>query len=334
MELAQLLHERITREGAITVAEYMELCNTHYYATRDPFGTGGDFTTAPEISQIFGEMIGIWIAQQWLEAGSPHALLCEAGPGRGTLMRDMLRATRHVPQFHAHIRIRLIESSPVLQAIQRRTLKEMHPDLGWSSEVATLPSLPMFFVANEFFDALPVHQFFADGAERTITLRDEKLCWHDHAPVAREASPASCMFLRQIATHIRNHGGAGLIVDYGYTYLPEDANRDTLQAVRRHAYADPLIAPGEADLTAHVDFSTLAQEARVAGVQAWQAQTQGTFLRRMGAELRAAALCKTLTPEQCATMLQGLERLVSPREMGELFKVLALTSSLEKPPAF
>lgn len=336
----------------------MEVCNTHYYATRDPFGTSGDFTTAPEISQIFGELVGAWLADTWAKLGSPKAVLCEIGPGRGTLMKDILRATRNVPQFHASLRVRMIETSPTLTALQRKTLSGAHADIEWKTSLDDLPSLPLLLVANEFFDALPIHQFLQSGEERSIGLKDDAFCWLQEGAVVRETSPASLAVMQAIATHIKAHAGAALVADYGYDTRhcePEakqsslakrttgrldrfvanaprdDENRDTLQALKNHAFHNPLETPGEADLTAHVDFGALQQQAQ--GLQTHYT-TQGEFLRRLGAELRAATLCKQATPEQQKAILSGLERIVAPSQMGELFKVLAVTSILEKPAGF
>lgn len=335
-DLLQKLRERINTEGAISVAGYMELCNAHYYATRDPFGAKGDFTTAPEISQIFGELIGAWLADCWQKLGSPKALLCEAGPGRGTLMKDILRATRNVQGFHDSIRIRLIETSPVLQALQKKTLHTSHPDIAWQHAFAGLPSLPLLFVANEFFDALPVHQHMANGSERMIQWKDNALVWAQEGTPVSESSPASVAIMKDIATHLKAHGGAALVIDYGYLSTFSSPNRregdnyDTLQALRGHEYTDPLAQPGEADLTAHVDFSALMQAASPVPAHF---TTQGEFLRRLGAELRATALCRNASQEQQTAILSGLERLVSPAQMGTLFKVLAVTS-LENPAGF
>lgn len=336
------------------MADYMEACNTHYYATRDPFGTQGDFTTAPEISQIFGELIGAWLASAWQQLGNPKAVLCEVGPGRGTLMKDILRATRNVPQFHASIRVRMIETSPTLTALQRKTLNNAHGDIEWKTSLDDLPSLPLLLVANEFFDALPIHQFLQNGEERRIGLKEDTFCWLQEGAVTREASPASLAVMQVIARHIKTHSGAALVVDYGYdtrhrepeakqssftdkldrvvANAPRDnGNRDTLQALKNHQFVDILSTPGEADLTAHVDFGALQQQA--VGLRTHYT-TQGEFLRRLGAELRAATLCKNASSEQQKTILSGLERIVAPSQMGELFKVLAITSSLDKPAGF
>lgn len=312
----------------------MDLCNTHYYGTRDPFGSRGDFTTAPEISQIFGELIGAWLADCWLRLGSPKAVLCEMGPGRGTLMKDILRATKHVPHFHASLRVRMIETSPVLQAIQKKTLSGAHSDIEWKSAFEDMPSLPLLLVANEFFDALPIHQFLNGDVERTIGMKDGNLHWIQEGEVKLENSPASLAIMKQLAAHISIHKGTALIIDYGYENQPgyeTSEGADTLQALKDHAYADPLKVPGEADLTAHVDFGALKEAAQGLSTHL---TTQGDFLRRLGAELRATALCRNAPQEQQKTILSGLERLMSSEQMGTIFKVLAVTSSLENPPGF
>lgn len=307
----------------------MELCNQHYYATRDPFGTRGDFTTAPEISQIFGELIGAWLAQQWLQLGSPKAVLCELGPGRGTLMKDILRATRNVLQFHASILIRMVETSPVLQALQKQTLQGSHPDIAWKTTLDDLPSLPLMLVANEFFDALPIRQFVGDE-ERNVIHLNGQLTFSPQGEVTREDSPASAAVMQQILTALHQQGGTALLIDYGYN---GGQQKDTLQAVRQHAFCDPLTHLGEVDLTAHVDFAALTAQAQATGLQTAYT-TQGDFLRRLGAELRATALCRSASESQRHQILSSLERLLSPEQMGALFKVLAITSSLENPIGF
>lgn len=325
MSALEQLRTRIAIEGSINVADYIEICNTHYYATRDPLGAAGDFTTAPEISQIFGELLGAWLAEQWLNIGSPQAVLCEPGGGRGTLMHDLLRATRHVPQFHERITLYMVETSPVLRKRQQETLKQAHPTIQWHDDFEALPSLPLLLVANEFFDALPVQQFLQNGAERKIALTQDALHWCDETAVAEEKSPASIIVMQKIAAHMKRYGGAAIIADYGYEHsaLAQATNRDTLQALRQHKTVSVLEHPGEADLTAHVDFSALAGVASKAGLAA-HITTQGDFLRRAGAELRAATLCKQASQATQEAILSGLERLVSPQHMGTLFKVMTL----------
>lgn len=334
MTLARELIAHIASNGPLTVAEYIARCNAHYYATRDPLGMQGDFTTAPEISQIFGELVGAWVADQWQKTGAPQALLCEAGPGRGTLMKDALRATWHVKGFHDAVAIRLIETSPQLRAKQQETLLNAHPLIHWAETFDELPPLPLFFIANEFFDALPTEQYVREKLELTQRRVDHdgtNFVFKPPGEVVRETSDVSCVIMRKLAAHIHRHGGAALIVDYGYDGVEQT---DTLQAVKKHGYADPLQTPGEADLTTHVDFAALIQTARQSGAHAFGAVTQGTFLKRLGAELRATALCRQADPEQQKAILSGLERIAGPHEMGELFKVIAVTSSHDKPAGF
>jgi len=312
----------------------MALCNAHYYGTRDPLGMQGDFTTSPEISQIFGELIGAWMSDTWERAGSPRGLLCELGPGRGTLMKDALRATHRHKPFHDNIAIRMIETSPHLRAVQQEHLSAAYPRISWHDTLESLPPLPLFLIANEFFDALPVHQYIrirGTEEERKIDYREGSFCWADNGEVIREASPDSIAIVKQIAAHIKVYGGAALIIDYGYV---NGSHGDTLQAVRHHAFTDVLRSPGEADLTAHVDFKALKDAAEKERVQVWGPTEQGVFLKRLGGELRAAALCENAPLESRNIILSGLERLVAPHQMGELFKVLAITSTLDKPAGF
>jgi NADH dehydrogenase [ubiquinone] 1 alpha subcomplex assembly factor 7 len=325
----------IKASGPLTVAQYMERCNTHYYATHEPFGAQGDFVTAPEISQIFGELAGAWLADQWQQLGKPKAVLCEPGPGRGTLMKDALRATRGLPSFHDAIRLEMVETSERLRHIQQETLRDTHPRITWAESVDDLPPLPLLLIANEFFDALPVEQYVRAGlgeTQRTIGHEDKSLVWVSEGAVIREASPASVSIMAQLAAHIRKCGGAALIIDYGYA---GGTHQDTLQAVRKHLTADILAEPGDADLTAHVDFGALAEIARNCGACVHGPVEQGLFLKRLGAELRATALCKSAaTAGQRDAILSGLERLVAPHAMGELFKVMAVTSLADKPAGF
>ncbi len=315
----------------MTVAEYMRRCAAHYYAARDPLGAHGDFTTAPEISQIFGELIGAWLAHAWRQLGAPASVaLCELGPGRGTLMRDALRATRGVAGFHDALHLRMVETSPLLRTRQQELLADAHPRIVWQERLEPLPPLPLLLIANEFFDALPVRQYIG-RRERRIALAGDRLIWQPEGGVTRETSPDSTALMARIARHITAYAGAALVVDYGYSAA---AQADTLQAMRGHAYADPLERPGEADLTAHVDFTALMRTAATAGAQAWGPAGQGDFLQRLGAGWRTAALCRQASPGQRNVLLSGLERLVAPHHMGELFKVMAVTSMLDSPAGF
>ena len=344
--LARLLAERIRETGPITVADYMAECLLHpvhgYYTTRDPFGTAGDFTTAPEISQMFGELLGLALAQSWLDRGSPTPFtLAELGPGRGTLMADILRATRGVPGFHAAAQVVLVEASPVLRQKQQKTISR-GDDLGlrWIEAAGDLPEQPLFLVANEFFDALPIHQYqFVKGGwhERLIGLQDGALAFglaegptlpgtmamrqHEEGMVIEENRIGRFM-MRQVHHRLYHHGGVALVIDYG----DWRSRGYTLQALRRHAFEDPLAHPGEADLTAHVDFEPLAEN------QHHFYTTQGTFLTRLGIDARAERLAQSLTGERLESHRAAHRRLTHPEEMGSLFKVLAVTSAGAPPP--
>ncbi len=336
--LSQSLAARIRVSGPITVAEFMAEALMHptfgYYATRDPFGVAGDFTTAPEISQMFGELVGLCLAQTWIDQGSPRGVvLAEFGPGRGTLMADLLRATVRVPGFHAAISVHLIEASPKLRQVQASRV----PSATWHPDFRTLPEGPLLLVANEFLDALPIRQFVRAGPswrERTIGLVDGRLAFGlaPPAPVAAlanrltdtrdgdlvEVCPALTPIVSEIGRRVAAHGGAAIFVDYGgWRSLG-----DTLQAMKNHAFADPLDSPGEADLTAHVDFEAIAQCAPPARSTAMV--TQGAFLRALGIEARAAVLGRNLTGEALKSHLAALDRLTDPGQMGHLFKAMGL----------
>ncbi|WP_420833430.1 class I SAM-dependent methyltransferase [Sphingomonas pollutisoli] len=331
--LADRLARAITLAGPIPIAQFMAAANAHYYATRDPLGAGGDFTTAPEISQMFGELIGLWAADLWDSAGRPHAAWVECGPGRGTLTADALRAAAKAgfaPPVH------FVETSPVLRAEQARRVE----GATWHDDVTTLPDgVPLIVVANEFFDALPIRQLVraADGwAERFVACQDTLFlpvagkpvpaeiipaALRDAAPGSIiETSPASVAIFRALARRIAQQGGAMLTVDYGYE---GPAIGDTLQAVRGHAYANPFESPGENDLTAHVDFATLAAAAMKEGARPSPVVTQGAFLRALGIDARAAALAKG-APARARDIVADRDRLTI--EMGALFKALAVTA--------
>ncbi len=340
MSLAEVLVARIRNTGPISLADYMAECLGHptlgYYTTRDPLGAKGDFTTAPEISQMFGELIGLALAQGWLDQGAPAPVtLAELGPGRGTLMADALRATRGVPGFHDALRLHLVETSPALRRKQRDALEGFN--VTHHQTIATLPDAPLLLIANEFFDALPIRQFVRTGAvwrERVVGLQDGSLALGLSDPVDPpelghrrdvpedrlvEICPAAPAIMGEIDARIATHGGAALIVDYGgWRSLG-----DTLQAVKGHEYDDPLAHPGDADLTAHVDFEALA--AAAPRLTATPLTPQGVFLERLGITLRAQTIAKGLTGEALATHIAGHRRLTHPDEMGNLFKVLGLT---------
>jgi SAM-dependent MidA family methyltransferase len=318
--LEEKLRRRIAAEGPIPVFDYMAEANAHYYATRDPLGAAGDFTTAPEISQMFGELVGLWLADLWLRSGRPAgAHYVEFGPGRGTLAADALRAMKAAgltPDVH------FIETSPIL----RRAQADRVPDAAWHETLASLPKDgPLLVVANEFFDALPVCQFDAQERERLVDWRDGRFV--ATAEVETETSPASRAIAADLSRRLVARGGAALIVDYGHD---RPGRGDTLQAVFRHAYADPFEAPGERDLTAHVDFSALAAAAE--GVRVWGPVPQGDWLDAMGLPLRAAALARA-APARTEEIEAARHRLAAPSQMGRLFKVLAFSAPQWPEPA-
>lgn len=349
--LADHIAARIKAGGPLSLADYMADCLLHpvlgYYSRRDPLGAAGDFTTAPEISQMFGELIGLCLAQSWLDQGAPAPfMLAEAGPGRGTLMADILRATRGVPGFHAGLELHLVEASPVLRRCQAEALAPALPParITWHDSAATLPQGPLWLVANEFFDALPIRQFIRDGAgwrEKRVGLQDGKLVFGltEPAPQAAlahrledtrdgdlvEICPAAAAIAHQIGQRIRDHGGVALIVDYG----DWRSLGDTFQALRGHAPCDPLEAPGSADLTAHVDFEALL----TASPSAYSRLTpQGVFLERLGITQRAQALAARLEGPALTSHIAAHRRLTHGDEMGTLFKVAALYPQGAAPP--
>jgi NADH dehydrogenase [ubiquinone] 1 alpha subcomplex assembly factor 7 len=338
------LRRIIAAEGSVTVERYMALCLSHprhgYYATRDPFGTAGDFTTAPEISQMFGELIGLWAVEVFGLMGAPEKVrLIELGPGRGTLMRDFLRAVRVDPAFVAAVEVHLVETSPMLREAQARTLQAAPAPIVWHGRLAEVPDGPAIVVANEFFDALPVRQFVATErgwCERLVGLGSGGALAFGLTPEPEpglspagrpgdvlEWPAAALDVTREIAGRVARHGGAALVVDYGYE---GPVLGDTLQAVRRHAYADPLAEPGEADLTVHVDFAKLAGAAKAAAAAVHGPVNQRDFLRALGIETRAAVLKRQATPAQADGIESALARLTGagPDGMGELFKAIAI----------
>ena len=338
--LPDRLARAITLAGPIPVSQFMAAANAHYYATRDPLGAAGDFVTAPEISQMFGELVGLWCGDGWDRAGRPDVAWVELGPGRGTLAADALRAMAKAgltPPVH------LVETSPILRAAQAKRV----PEASWHEAASTLPTdRPLLVVANEFFDALPIRQLVrgADGwRERLVACQDTLFLpvagkpvpdevlpasLHDAAPGAvLETSPAAVALMRDLAARIARQGGALLAIDYGHE---GPALGETLQAVRGHAYANPFDAPGEQDLTAHVDFTTLAAAAQAGGAIAWEPVEQGEWLVRLGIDGRAAALARA-TPARADQIAADRVRLVVA--MGRLFKAFAVTAPGWPPPA-
>lgn len=330
-----IIRQLITHNGSLSVAAYWSLCLSHpeygYYMNRNPLGEEGDFTTAPEISQLFGEMVSVWIAEKWHEMGSPKRIyLTELGPGRGTLMLDILRIAKIVPDFSTSIHLHLVETSPRFRAKQAEILKDYH--VTWHDDLSTLPDdAPVIFVANEFLDALPVEQYvFQDGKwfERMIGLDVYKnFTWglrssrfdfdspsyKDRAVL--EISPARESVVLDLAVRLHKQGGAALLIDYGHD---KSGYGDTLQAVRKHQYANVLKDCGDVDITSHVDFGKLKEILEQDGLSV-HLSSQANFLKRMGIEMRAAQL--SLKSQEIQS---GFHRLVDPDQMGELFRVMEI----------
>ncbi|HQY44196.1 MAG TPA: SAM-dependent methyltransferase [Paracoccaceae bacterium] len=349
--LARHLAARIRAEGPISLSDYMAECLLNpqhgYYATRDPFGAAGDFTTAPEISQMFGELLGLSLAQSWLDQGAPSpCLLVEIGPGRGTLMADMLRAMRAVPGLLEATEVHLIEASPTLRACQRQTL--VGRPVTWHDRIDSLPEGPLFLVANEFFDALPIRQFRREGQgwrERHVGLSGDGQLAPGFGPLTAygmlaerladtpeggivEICPALPPIAGEIARRIARHGGVALIADYG----DWRSAGDTFQALKAHAPADPYADPGQADLTAHVDFEALSLAFRAGGAAASAMTPQGVVLSRLGIDARAERLARALSGPALQSHLAAHRRLTDPAEMGQLFKLIACHPAGMPPP--
>ena len=345
-ELKTIIANRIAATGPMSLADFMSEALLHpehgYYTTKAPFGAEGDFITAPEISQMFGEVLGLCIAQAWMDQGCPKGVLAELGPGRGTLMEDILRATRSVPGFHAALDLHLVEASPSLAEAQaaRLPVKQVH------ARAADLPDAPLFLVANEFFDALPVRQFARDPKgwrERMIGVNDTGdliFGLSDPAPVAMlddrledtdagdivETCPALTGIVSEIGDRIARFGGCAVLIDYG----DWRSLGDTFQAMQGHKAVDPLVAPGQADLTAHVDFEAIALAASPAKYT--RVTSQGVFLERLGITHRAQALAGRLSGAALESHIAAHRRLTHPAEMGELFKVIGLYPTNQSPP--
>jgi len=355
--LRERLAAMIAAQGPIPVSDYMAIClfdpEHGYYTTREAFGRGGDFITAPEVSQMFGELVGIWTVSAWQTLGRPeNVIIAEIGPGRGTLMKDMARTiARTAPDLHSAARFHLIEISLKLAAEQVQTLKDAPGRFDWTTDVAELPDGPLIIIGNELFDAVPIHQYTKiDGIwrERLVGLDDAgrlafvvgpqaidpALLPQDavHAPdgAIAELAPARVALMDRIAARIATQSGAGLFIDYGHL---RSGLGDTLQAMRSHAYDGLLDHPGEADLTSHVDFEPLAAQARAHGLET-ASSTQGQFLLAMGLLERAGRLGSGAATDQQDRIRADVERLAAPDQMGDLFKVLCIASESHLPPPF
>lgn len=320
--VARTLQARIAATGPLRLDEWMAACNAAYYAARDPFGATGDFVTAPEVSQMFGEMIGGWVGDLWLRSGRT-ARLVELGPGRGTLMADAARVLARLPGWGAQVPA-LVEASPLLRVAQAQRVAAE-----WFDRIEDVPDdRPLIVIANEFFDALPVRQFDGQGGERGVDWRDGRFVpvtvpVNLPAPgtVAGEHCAAGIAIVAALAARFGRHGGALLVIDYGYAGI---AAPDSLQALRHHTPADAFADPGESDLTAHIDFSALATAAP--GLRGDGPVAQGVWLTRLGIEARAAQLRAGTGTAAAAQIAAALVRLTAPTQMGNLFKVMALSS--------
>jgi SAM-dependent MidA family methyltransferase len=340
MSLREITTAQIAAQGPMRLDDYISMCLLHpahgYYTTRTPFGTQGDFITAPEISQMFGELIGLSLAQAWLDQGAPAPFtLAELGPGRGTLMADVLCAASRVAGFVEAAQITLLEASPALRQTQAETLHAYSPK--WIDSIEDLAERPTYLIANEFFDALPIRQFVRDGTlwrERQIGLVDDELAFGLGPAQAQPAlahrledtkdgdliedCAAAAPILTTVANRISTNGGAALIFDYG----DWRSVGDTLQAIQDHAPTDPLAAPGHADLTAHVDFEALINATKSCIPS--RITPQGVFLERLGITQRATTLAKTLTGPALDSHIAAHRRLTHPQEMGNLFKTFGI----------
>lgn len=330
------------RDGPMPLAEFMGQAAQEYYASQHVFGRGGDFTTAPEISQLFGEMIALWLTDLWLRMGRPERVqLIELGPGRGTLSADIMRTIKAWPDFSNAITLHLVETSPRLREEQSRALNAYRP--AWYDRIEDIPQALSFIVANEFLDALPIHQFekttegwmeryvdFDTANSRFVfTLKPMPqgvITPQDFVGAATgsifEISPASLEVMASIGNRLRTCGGAALLIDYGHDHI---GLGETLQALEKHAYADALQNPGGRDITAHVDFMTCAIAAGE-GIDIHGPVIQGAFLQHMGIGARADLLCETTDDATRAELQSSFARLVDPAQMGRIFKVMGLTA--------
>ena len=360
LPLEQEIRRRIAAAGPMPVSEYMALCLADpehgYYTTRDPLGARGDFITAPEVSQMFGELIGLWMIAVWRQMGAPDNIrIIELGPGRGTLMKDALRAVQVTPAFRDAIVLHLVEISPVLEAQQERTLEHLNIPMFWHPALDDVPNGPAIIIANEFFDALPISQAVKtergwherligidDSNNLAFIIADNPIPHFERLlPPTVRVAPLQSIFewradtvAMELGRRIAGGGGAALVIDYGHT---ASAVGDTLQAVGDHAYADPLTAPGSIDLTAHVDFQPLARAVEAMGAIGFGPIEQSTFLHRLGIETRAATLKAKASRAVSAEIDAALARLTGHGRtgMGMLFKVAAFAHpAVGVPPGF
>lgn len=341
------LAARILKDGPMSLSDFMAEAVREYYSSNEPFGVKGDFITAPEISQIFGELIGAWVADIWMQAGKPAAFnLIELGPGRGTLAADMMRMIKRLPACAAAAKLHLVEISPTLTAKQAEVLQEYAP--AWHKTVATVPAGFSIIVANEFFDALPIRQFvLTDGkwCERFVgyDMHRKELFFtlkpHDGTGLPSglpedaivERGEAAVDVVGHIAARLKQHGGAVLAIDYGYL-MP--AMKDTLQGYKKHSFTSALSHPGAQDITADVDFSALAAAARATDLAVHGPVTQGAFLTALGISQRAQKLSEKASMKQREDIALAIRRLTAVSDMGQRFKVIAFSHGKLKPAGF
>jgi NADH dehydrogenase [ubiquinone] 1 alpha subcomplex assembly factor 7 len=346
--LAGKIARRIRQEGPLSLAAFMAMAlhdpDDGYYARRDPIGAAGDFTTSPEISQIFGELIGLCCADWWQRVGrSDPVILAELGPGRGVLMQDFLRASASVPEFRAALRLQLVETSPVLRTEQQRRLGPAEPR--WANSFDELPDGLLLLVANEFLDALPIRQMIrgaSEWKERMVALDDQCRFAFAEGPESPalsvlvppslrafpagsvvEICPAAATLAANLGDRLARTPGLALFIDYGHS---PSASGPTLAALRDHQAVDLFDEPGSADISAHVNFAAFCEAAEARGARAYGPVPQGRFLLALGAQARLAGLTARASMEQRGLLDSGLRRLIDPGEMGTLFRVLALTS--------
>ena len=347
-KLKARLVAQIQANGPLSLADYMDAALSDpeegYYMRRAPFGMphdgGGDFTTAPEVSQMFGELVGAWCLDLWARSGPPQPVnLVELGPGRGTLMADICRTTGRNSDFSQHLSVHFVETSPTLRAEQKKRV----PDANWHDKIATLPDdAATLVIANEFFDALPIRQYARTPSgwrEITVTLENNELAYargpekkNPFSPMQTallpntapeeivESSPVRELVMQDLCAHLKRVRGAALIIDYGYA---RPSTGDSFQAMKHHEFVNPLACPGEADLTAHVNFAVLSQLAAATGLETYPIAKQGAFLRCLGLDKRAAQLAKA-NPDAVGKIMGERDRLAAPDKMGHLFKVLGV----------
>lgn len=344
--LGKIILRQIERFGPMSIDEYMTQCLLHpeygYYTTHQPLGAKGDFVTAPEISQMFGELIGLCLAQTWMDQGAPSPFcLAELGPGRGALMADVLRATRNVPGLHNAMQVMLVEASPKLQETQKEALSGYF--IEWANDINSLPELPLFLIANEFFDCLPIKQFKRTEKgwqEQVIAAKDNAL----HFALGKEApdqifperevgsvietSPSSVAIAQSIGMKVSSNGGAALFIDYG----DWGSHGDTLQALQNHKKTSPIDHVGQSDLTAHVNFEAI-ENAIMPYAKCSALIPQGVLLERLGITTRAQNLAQGLSGSALENHILAHKRLTHPDEMGTLFKAMAITPKGAKHPA-